>query len=107
MAEDSENENIASFVRKRAANRLSSKDMIAIGDVARVDYKGIDININDLMQHMHNGHDLNKPLIDIIKRRAAYQHYLSNRERKKKEQAKKPDGISAPKIPQPEPGLKS
>ena len=54
----------------------------SIGEIAEIKYKGYDININDLMDKIKNKQKLGLPITKIMKKRAEYQRYLENKDKK-------------------------
>ena len=69
---------IADLVREKY-----SEPSQCLGEVARVKYRGYDINIMDLMERIKREQKMKLPITKIIKKRADYQKYLENREKKK------------------------
>lgn len=76
---------------------------LSLSELVHLQYNGHEIDISDLAGKLKNGKELGLPLTKIIKKRAAYQQYLENRERKKEEARKaKEEGPQLPEVHLPD-----
>jgi hypothetical protein len=89
-----DSESISDFVKKQYNGK---RYYPTLGELARVKYNGYEINISDLIGRIKNERNIGLPLTAIMKKRAAYQKYLEN-----KEQKKQGNGSSMPNITFPE-----
>jgi hypothetical protein len=105
-------ETIHDFIEKQLKTKqkdpnLSLRDIVnsmwdgkpyypSLGELVRLQYNGREIDISDVAAKLRNGKNLKLPIIQIVKKRAAYQRYLENR--KKKKEARKAEGPALPEV---------
>ncbi|MEM3858564.1 MAG: hypothetical protein QW478_04055 [Candidatus Micrarchaeaceae archaeon] len=94
-------ETIPELLQQIRKQRFSKQDnYLSLGEIVKLKYNGHTVNVSDLAIKLKNNALNNVSLIKIIKKRAAYQQYLLNRQRKKEEAQKA--SITFPKIEFPQ-----
>lgn len=78
-----------------------AESYLSLGEIVRMRYNGHDVQVADLAVKLKNGKQQEMPVIKIVKKRAAYEQYLENRE-KKKEEARKEEGPPLPEVQLPD-----
>ncbi|MEM4098049.1 MAG: hypothetical protein QXS81_05125 [Candidatus Micrarchaeaceae archaeon] len=79
-------ETIPELLQQIRKHKFSRQDnnYISLGEIVRLKYNGHTVNVFDLaIKLKNNALNNDMSLIKIIKKRAAYQRYLLNRQRKK------------------------
>ena len=93
-------ESLIELIKKQWTNSPSVK-FLSLGELVRLRYNGHDVQVADLAIKLKNGKQQEMPVMKIIKKRAAYEQYLENRE-KKKEEARKEEGPPLPEVQLPD-----
>ncbi|MEM0148434.1 MAG: hypothetical protein QXN16_00600 [Candidatus Micrarchaeaceae archaeon] len=81
-------------------NGKKDDSYISLGEIVRLKYNNHAVKVSDLAIKLNNNEPINIPLTQIIKKRAAYQQYLLNRQNKHKDQSNKENqnAITFPEI---------
>jgi hypothetical protein len=74
-------ESLAEIVRHKYDGK--PHEQLSLGEIVRLKYDGYEVEIADLAKKLNDGKLKGLPLMAIIKKRAAYQRYLSNRDQRK------------------------
>ncbi len=95
MAEES----ITKFIRKQYDGKPANA-YPSLGELVRLKYKGYDVNISDLVSRLEKGSLKGLPLLTIIKKRAAYQRYLSNKAKRKAQESEQSNSLFELQFPE-------
>lgn len=79
-------ETLSEFMRRQYDGKPAS-EYLSLGELVKLKYNGHTVNVSDLASRLKNERFIKKmPILEIIKKRAAYQQNLWNRKKKKEEE---------------------